>query len=120
MGRELRQLERDVLPEFLSRQRWFAGKSANVKRAQVTLLGAIPGNPNQLLFLEAETGTGPIQLFDDKFVAGLHAAGQQGVDGEPAGLVVARRRADAEDAHPVHPRSTFIRRKWVAQEMQGS
>ncbi len=62
-GRELRQLERDVLPEFLSRQRWFAGKSTSVKRAQVTLLGAIPGSANQLLFLDVETGSGPNQRY---------------------------------------------------------
>ena len=57
-GRELSQLERDVLPEFLGHQRWFAGKSTRVKRAQVTLFGAVPGNSNELLFLDVETDDG--------------------------------------------------------------
>jgi hypothetical protein len=84
------------------------------------LHGVDQNDPGGVVQERNQAGTGPIQLFDDEFVAGLHAAGQQGIDGQPAGLIVARRRADAEDAHPVHPRSTFIRRKWVAQEMQGS
>ncbi len=57
-GRELTQFQRDVLPEILGRQRWFAGKAARVKRAQVTPLGELPGNPNQLLFLDVETDGG--------------------------------------------------------------
>jgi len=54
-GRELRQLERDVLPDFLSRQRWFADKSATVKRVKITPLGSIAGEPNELVLLESET-----------------------------------------------------------------
>ena len=58
-GRELRQLERDVLPEFLSRQRWFAGKSDSVKEVHVANIGSIPGeNPNELLALDVETTGG--------------------------------------------------------------
>ena len=55
-GRELNQLQRDALPEFLSRQRWFANKGVPVKRVKVSPLGSIPGSPNQLALLEPETG----------------------------------------------------------------
>jgi maltose alpha-D-glucosyltransferase/alpha-amylase len=56
-GRERQQLEKDVLPEFLSRQRWFAGKGAKMTRVGVTPVGSIPGFPNELLFLNAEIST---------------------------------------------------------------
>ena len=38
-GRDRSNLERYALPEFLGRQRWFAGKTAAVKSVSVTTLG---------------------------------------------------------------------------------
>jgi hypothetical protein len=49
---------------------------------------------------------GTIELFDDDPIAVPDAPIEQRIDRQPAGLVVCRRRADAEDAHPAHPRST--------------
>jgi maltose alpha-D-glucosyltransferase/alpha-amylase len=57
-GRELTQLQRDVLPQFLGHQNWFAGGAARVKGARVTPIGALPGAPSQLLFLDVETAEG--------------------------------------------------------------
>ena len=53
-GRELNQLQRDVLPEFLGHQNWFRGGAQRVKRATVTSIGALPGTPNQLLYVDVE------------------------------------------------------------------
>ncbi len=53
-GRELAQLQRDVLPEFLGHQNWFRGGAGRINRATVTAVGALPGNPNQLLLLDVE------------------------------------------------------------------
>ena len=57
-GRERANLERYALPEFLGRQRWFAGKSAAVKRVSATPLGAIEGVPNSLLMVDVATARG--------------------------------------------------------------
>ena len=53
-GRELNQLQRDVLPEFLGHQNWFRGGAKRVKRATVTPIGVLPGTPNQLLYVDVE------------------------------------------------------------------
>ena len=42
-GRERQQLERDALPEFLARQRWFAGKSGAIRKVAVTPLARAVG-----------------------------------------------------------------------------
>ncbi len=62
-GRELANLERFALPEFLTRQRWYAGKGAKIRRASVTSFGAIPGEPNQLLIATADTSEGEQRYF---------------------------------------------------------
>jgi maltose alpha-D-glucosyltransferase/alpha-amylase len=54
-GRERQQLERFALPEFLGRQRWFAGKSGAIRDVAITPLGSIPGEPNQLAILDVRT-----------------------------------------------------------------
>ena len=58
-GRELNQLQRDVLPEFLGHQNWFRGGAKRVKRATVTSIGALPGTPNQLLYPRRRAGRRP-------------------------------------------------------------
>ncbi len=53
-GRELNQLQRDVLPPFLGHQNWFRGGAARVNKVEVTPIGALPGTPNQLLYVDVE------------------------------------------------------------------
>jgi maltose alpha-D-glucosyltransferase/alpha-amylase len=62
-GRERVQLERDTLPEFLARQRWFAGKGAAIGNVTVTRIGSIPGEPNELLMVETGGGNGEQRYF---------------------------------------------------------
>ena len=63
-GRELQNLERYALPEFLARQRWFAGKTAAVSSVRAMPIGSIPGQPNQLVTLDANlAGGGDEQLY---------------------------------------------------------
>jgi maltose alpha-D-glucosyltransferase/alpha-amylase len=50
-GHERQHLERDALPDFLARQRWFAGKGAAVRSVSLTPIGALPGQTNQLVLL---------------------------------------------------------------------
>ena len=63
-GRELQQLQRDVLPEFLARQRWFAGKGrGTIRIREIAAIGSIGGEPNQLTILEAEGAEGDEQRY---------------------------------------------------------
>jgi maltose alpha-D-glucosyltransferase/alpha-amylase len=62
-GRELNQLQRDVLPEFLGHQRWFRGGASRVKRTTVVPIGAVPGHANQLLYLDVETSEGQARRY---------------------------------------------------------
>ncbi|MEP0321811.1 maltose alpha-D-glucosyltransferase [Bauldia litoralis] len=62
-GRELGQLERDALPDFLSRQRWFTDKGATVKRVRVTPLGSIPGDQNELVLLQPDSSSDEQQTY---------------------------------------------------------
>ena len=62
-GRELKTLEREVLPDYLARQRWFAGKGGKVIEAGVDALGSLEGEPNKLLIVTAETDDGPQRYF---------------------------------------------------------
>ncbi len=56
-GRGLQTLEREALPEFLPRQRWFAAKGARIRNVEVASLGGIgDGEPNQLLLVTADLG----------------------------------------------------------------
>ena len=50
-GREGRQLEADVLPQFLPRQRWFAAKDKAIRKVSLTPLGEMPG-PHALAVLD--------------------------------------------------------------------
>ncbi len=62
-GRELANLERYALPDFLRHQRWYAGKGTATRRTGAVSLGAIPGEPNQLLLATAETDEGEQRYF---------------------------------------------------------
>ncbi|MCP4382248.1 MAG: maltose alpha-D-glucosyltransferase [Hyphomicrobiales bacterium] len=62
-GREREQLERDALPDFVSRQRWFADKGATVRRVKLTSLGSIPGEQNELALLHPETDSKQTQTY---------------------------------------------------------
>ncbi len=61
--RERNQLERFALPEFLARQRWFAGKGAAIREVGVTPIGSIPGEPNQLIVVETARTDGGEQRY---------------------------------------------------------
>src|SRR5687768_15998266 len=61
--RERHQLERFALPEFLARQRWFAGKGAAIQEVGVTPIGSIPGEPNQLIVVETARTDGGEQRY---------------------------------------------------------
>ncbi len=52
-GEGAQRLQSEVLPGFLARQRWFAGKGQAVRIAGITLIGSLPGEPNQLTVVEA-------------------------------------------------------------------
>ena len=62
-GRELQNFERYALPEFLRHQRWYAGKGTKIRRTSAVSLGAIDGEPNQLLVATVETDEGPQRYF---------------------------------------------------------
>ncbi len=62
-GRELQTLERDVLTEFLPQQRWFAAKGSKLRKARVTSLGSIEGEPNRLLIVSTDSGEGEQRYF---------------------------------------------------------
>jgi maltose alpha-D-glucosyltransferase / alpha-amylase len=62
-GRELANLERYALPEFLRHQRWYSGKGAAIRSASVAFIGSIEGEPNELLIATAETSEGPQRYF---------------------------------------------------------
>ncbi|MBA3520569.1 MAG: maltose alpha-D-glucosyltransferase [Rhizobiales bacterium] len=51
-GRDRENLERYALPEFLARQRWFAGKVGGVGKASVLPVASISGQPNRLVVIE--------------------------------------------------------------------
>jgi maltose alpha-D-glucosyltransferase/alpha-amylase len=57
-GEEGQRLQRDVLPAFLARQRWFAGKGEAIRIAGITPIGSLPGEPNQLTVVEAQSTGG--------------------------------------------------------------
>ena len=54
-GREGRQLEADVLPEFLRLQRWFASKDKPIRSVSLTPLAEMEG-PHALAVLDVDTG----------------------------------------------------------------
>jgi len=60
---ERRLLERYALPAFMAGQRWFADKAEKITRVAIQPIGALPGDENQLLIVEAETGKGEAQRY---------------------------------------------------------
>ncbi|MYZ47950.1 maltose alpha-D-glucosyltransferase [Rhizobiales bacterium L72] len=61
-GRDLRNLERDALPEYLARQRWFAGKSQKIQSVALRSLGDLaPGY--RLGIADVTTGDGAGQCY---------------------------------------------------------
>ena len=61
--RDRQQLERYALPEFLARQRWFAGKNARSMTVRIAPLGSIPGEPNRLAVATVSTADGEQRYF---------------------------------------------------------
>jgi len=51
-------IERDVLPAYLSKRRWFAVKDETLKSARVALLTRVPAEDYLLLEIESETESG--------------------------------------------------------------
>jgi maltose alpha-D-glucosyltransferase/alpha-amylase len=62
-GSEGEQLRRAALPDFLRRQRWFAGKGGAIRIAAMKPMGSLPGEPNQLTVVEAEAPGGETQRY---------------------------------------------------------
>jgi hypothetical protein len=62
-GRIRRQLERDALPDFLPRQRWFAAKDAAIDSVQITPLASHPSDhsEHQLTLIEVALRNGGVQ-----------------------------------------------------------
>ena len=61
-GREGRQLEADVLPQFLALQRWFASKDKTVRSTSLTPLGEMEG-PHALAVLDVALDEGVERYF---------------------------------------------------------
>ena len=53
-GRERSQLETDVLPMFLPRQRWFGAKDARIGRVSLTTIGELAPGAHALVAIEVE------------------------------------------------------------------
>jgi maltose alpha-D-glucosyltransferase/alpha-amylase len=64
-GRDRRQLERDALPDFLRRQRWFAAKNAAIESVQIHPLASLPGDgaEHQLTLTEVALRNGRSQYY---------------------------------------------------------
>jgi maltose alpha-D-glucosyltransferase / alpha-amylase len=64
-GRELHQLERASLPEFVARQRWFGGKDARISSVALQTLAALDGDGDgyPLLLLDATLQGGETQRY---------------------------------------------------------
>jgi maltose alpha-D-glucosyltransferase/alpha-amylase len=50
-------LERDVLPSYLAKRRWFSAKDQKLEQARVAYLATLPGGDQELLLAEVETTT---------------------------------------------------------------
>ncbi len=61
-GRELRHLEQDALPEYLARQRWYAGKGEKIESVKVRSLGEL-GSGYRLGLVEVATRQGGAQCY---------------------------------------------------------
>jgi maltose alpha-D-glucosyltransferase/alpha-amylase len=50
-------LERDVLPAYLGKRRWFSAKDQKLEQARIAYVAALPGGDRELLLAETETTT---------------------------------------------------------------
>src|SRR5258705_1370667 len=53
-GREAQELINNVLPSFISKQRWFGAKDDRISRAHLALTGTLKHRGNEYLLLQAE------------------------------------------------------------------
>ncbi len=92
LGGEARiRLEREALPPFLKRQRWFAGKARPLESARVldvTAAGALP-EETRLALIEVKYGSGPAEVY---FLPMGLATGAEAdrIGREASGRVIAR------------------------------
>lgn len=71
-GREGRQLEADVMPQFLALQRWFAAKDRGLVGASLTPLAEMEG-PHALAVLDVTLGDGPGDRTTERYFMPLSA-----------------------------------------------
>src|SRR5882724_10796925 len=50
-------LERDVLPSYLAKRRWFSAKDQKLEQARIAYMAPLPGGDRELLLAEIETKT---------------------------------------------------------------
>jgi len=62
-GRERRQLERDILPQFLPLQRWFGDKEGRIDTVSVRLLGTLGDGDQALTLAEVASGKASSRYF---------------------------------------------------------
>jgi maltose alpha-D-glucosyltransferase/alpha-amylase len=62
-GRERRQLERDILPQFLPLQRWFGDKEGRIDAVSVRLLGTLGDGDQALTLAEIASGKASSRYF---------------------------------------------------------
>jgi maltose alpha-D-glucosyltransferase/alpha-amylase len=64
-GQHRRQLERDVLPDFLPRKRWFAAKNEGIHSVQIHPLTSLPGDGagHQLTLIDVALQNGRLQRY---------------------------------------------------------
>lgn len=79
-GEDLESLEVSVLPQFLSRQRWFRSKARSLRAVQVADAAELPGTEARLLFLQATYAEGAAETY---LLPLAFEPGRAGVGGEP-------------------------------------
>jgi maltose alpha-D-glucosyltransferase/alpha-amylase len=62
-GQALKRLETLNLPEFLPKQRWFAGKSRHMKSTRIVDWAALDGSQFALAFVEVQFEAGPADTY---------------------------------------------------------
>jgi maltose alpha-D-glucosyltransferase / alpha-amylase len=55
-GREARQLESDVLPAYIAKQRWFSAKDDTIDRVDLTTMAELDSKSGHFLLLQAKVG----------------------------------------------------------------
>jgi maltose alpha-D-glucosyltransferase/alpha-amylase len=96
-SRQLAQLEREALPNFLGTRRWFAAKGGEIERVEVAAQGELDDNGLLILlrvYVDDDEGAGPQLYFLPLAAAWEEGAAEDGVSAlMPYALAKLRRRA---------------------------